>query len=106
MSIDKRSEARSRAGKYSSVEFSTNKEAFIYQFKIRDIASSGIGILVNERSAVLKSLKIGDVLNMKYYPLNLEDQPEYIETEIKHITKDEKGRFKGHYLVGLLVLEK
>jgi len=43
---------------------------------------------------------------MKYYPLNLEDQPEYIETEIKHITKDEKGRFKGHYLVGLLVLEK
>jgi len=35
MSIDKRSEARSRAGKYSSVEFSTNKEAFIYQFKIK-----------------------------------------------------------------------
>ena len=106
MSSDKRSEARSRTGKYSSVEFSTNKEVFTYQFKIRDIASSGIGILVNERSAVLKSLKVGDVLNMKYYPLNLSDQPEYIETEIKHITKDEKGRFKGHYLVGLLGLEK
>ena len=106
MSSDKRSEARSRAGKYSSVEFSTNKEALTYQFKIRDIASSGIGILVNEGSAVLKSLKVGDVLNMKYYPLNLADQPEYIDTEIKHITKDEKGRFKGHYLVGLLVLEK
>lgn len=106
MSSYKRSEARSRAGKYSSVEFSTSKEAFTYQFKIRDIASSGIGILVNERSAVIKSLKVGDVLNMKYYPLNLADQPEYIVTEIKHITKDEKGRFKGNYLVGLSVLEK
>ena len=106
MSSDKRSEARSRVGKYSSVEFSINKEPFTYQFKIRDIASSGIGILINEGSAVLKSLKVGEVLNMKYYPLNLADQPEHIETEIKHITKDEKGRFKGNYLVGLLVLEK
>ena len=105
MSSDKRFEARSRAGKYSSVEFSPNKETVTYQFKIRDIASSGIGILVNEGSALLKNLKVGDVLNMKYYPLNLAEQPEYIETEIKHITKDEKGRFKGHYLVGLLVLE-
>ena len=105
MSSDKRSEARSRAGKYSSVEFSINKEIFTYQFKIRDIAPSGIGILVNEDSAVLKSLKVGDVLKMKYYPLNSADQPEYIETEIKHITKDEKGRFKGHYFVGLFVLK-
>ena len=106
MSSNKRSKVRSKAGKYSSVEFSPNKEVFIYQFKIREISSSGIGILVNKDSAVLKSLKVGDVLNMKYYPLNLSDQPEYIETKIKHITKDEKGRFKGHYLVGLLVLEK
>ena len=106
MSMDKRSEKRSRAGKYSSVEFSPGKEILTYQFKIRDIAPSGIGVLVKEGSAVLRSLKVGVVLNMKYYALNLSDQPEYIETEIKHITKDEKGQFRGHYLVVLKILKK
>jgi len=29
-----------------------------------------------------------------------------LKTEIKHIAKQEEGRFAGHTLVGLLVLEK
>lgn len=106
MASDKRSETRSRAGEYSSVEFSTKKEIFTYQFKIRDVAPSGMGILIKEASAVFKSLKVGDVLDMKYYPLNLSDPPDFLQTEIKHITKDETGRFRGHYLVGLSILGK
>ncbi len=106
MSSDKRSETRSKAGKYSSVEFSTKIEAFSYQFKIRDVASSGMGILVKEDSAAFKSLRIGDVLKMKYYHFNLSDPPDYLQTEIKHITKDETGRFRGHYLIGLSILKK
>ena len=106
MSSDKRSETRSKAGKYSSVEFSTFEEIFTYQFKVRDVASSGMGILVKEDSAAFKSLKVGDVLKMKYYPLNFSDPPVHLQTEIKHITKDETGRFRDHYLVGLSILEK
>jgi len=106
MSNDKRFETRSEAGEYSSVEFSTNQEVFTYQFKIHDVASSGMGILIKKDSTVFKSLKIGDVLNMKYYPLNLADPPDHLQTEIKHITKNETGRFKGHYLVGLSILKK
>ncbi len=106
MANDKRSETRSRAGEYSSVEFSTKKEAFSYQFKIRDVAPSGMGILVKKDSAAFKSLKVGDVLKMKYYPLNLSDPPDYLQTEIKHITKNETGRFRGHYLIGLSILKK
>lgn len=106
MSDDKRSETRSPADKYSSVEFSTKKEVFTYQFKIRDVTSSGMGILVKEDSGAFKNLEVGDVLDMKYYPLNSLDPPDYLQTEIKHITKDETGRFKGHYLIGLSILEK
>lgn len=106
MGSDKRSKTRSMAGEYSSVEFSTEKEAFSYQFKVRDVAPSGMGILVKEDSFAFKSLKVGDVLKMKYYPLNLSDPPDYLQTEIKHITKDETGRFRGHYLIGLSILKK
>jgi hypothetical protein len=28
-----------------------------------------------------------------------------LKTEIKHITKDDEGRFRGLYLVGLSILE-
>lgn len=31
-------------------------------------------------------------------------EPEYRPTTIRHITKSEDGRFRGHYLVGLEIL--
>ncbi len=38
-------------------------------------------------------------MNLKYYPLDLSAGSEVLKTEIKHITKDDKSRFVGHYLV-------
>jgi len=29
-----------------------------------------------------------------------------LETEVKHISKDSQGRFKGHVMVGLQIIEK
>ena len=76
----------------------------VYQFKIRDVSPTGIGILVNESSEVLDHLEVGNVLEMKYNPRNSSDLPESLETEISHITKIEQGEFKGHYIVGMLIL--
>jgi len=47
---------------------------------------------------------VGSTFRIKYYS-NDQSSPEgqSFETEIVHITKDDKGRFKGHYLVGLSV---
>ena len=78
----------------------------VYQFKIRDVSPTGIGILVNESSEVLDHLEVGNVLEMKYNPRNSSDLPESLETEISHITKIEQGEFKGHYIVGMLILER
>jgi hypothetical protein len=51
----------------------------------------------------LKYLEVGQVLNMKYNPADPDGSPERMETEIKHITLLDKGRYRGHYLVGLLI---
>jgi hypothetical protein len=63
-----------------------------------------MGILVREDSEVLKHLKVGDVLNMKYHLPDSSEDPDYLKTEIRHITKDDQGRLGGHYLVGLSIL--
>ena len=103
---ERRSETRSIADQYCSVEFSTSKVEPNYQFKIRDVSSSGLCILVNNRSAVLNHLHVGDIMDMKYYQVKRSERPELIKTKIKHITKDDRGRYKGNYLVGLSAIKK
>ena len=103
---ERRTINRSRVDQYSIVEFSVEGVAHLYQFKIWNISPLGVGVLVTHGSEVLKHLKVGDILNMKYYRQELSEQPEQMETEIKHITKDAQGKFKGNYLVGLSILEK
>lgn len=63
-------------------------------------------IAVKADSGLLKHLSVGDVLNIKYYPTDSSRPAEYLKTQIRHITKDEQGRFKEHFLVGLLILER
>jgi hypothetical protein len=103
--IERRSEPRSIADKYYSVEFSVGDMAFVYQFKIWDISSKGLSVLVKEDSELLNHLKVGEIVRMKYYSTDSTRPTEYLRTEIIHISKDERKRFKGHYLVGLSILE-
>ena len=101
----KRSEPRKMIDKYFRVEFSKSGLTHFYNFKLQDISSKGMCILVKEGSDVLKSLKVGDILGMKYYANEQSGPPNQFKTKIKHITKDEQGRFKGHCLVGLSIIE-
>ena len=103
---EKRAEARNIIDQYYSVEFSVSGAAFVYHFKIWNLSSKGMCVLVKEDSGVLNHLKTGDVLDMKYYRKDSSEQTEYLKTKIRHITMDDTGRFKGHYLVGLSILEE
>jgi hypothetical protein len=91
--------------RYSSVEIAVNSSEPVYMFKIRNSPFAGIAILVKEDSVVLKHLKVGDKLNLKYNPAVASDLPEYRTTEIRHITKENNGRSNGHYLVDFAVSE-
>jgi hypothetical protein len=103
--LERRSEPRSIVDKYYSVEFSLSNMAFSYQFKIWDLSSKGLSVVVKEGSELLKHLKVGEVLRLKYYTTDASTHTEYLRTEIRHITKDQGERFRGHYLVGLSIFE-
>ena len=103
--MERRSESREPVEQYYSVQFSRPELEAVYQFKIRNISTKGMCILVREDSNVLKHLKVGDILNMQFCPSEKTASVQYSRTEIRHITKDDQGRFKGHYLVGLNRLE-
>ena len=103
---EKRREPRTEADKYYSVELSSPDASLRYQFKIWNLSSSGICIVVKEDSDLLKHLEVGNILDMKYYTTDEPYSTECLKTQIKHITKDKEGRFKNHALVGLLILEK
>jgi hypothetical protein len=102
---EKRSGSRRIVDRFYSVEF-LSKDHFIYQFKLRDISSKGLCIIVNESSAVLKQLKVGDTLAMTFNPPRAEGPPESLKTEIVHITKNAEEPFTGHVLIGLLIIER
>lgn len=102
----RRTDSRTIVGEYYSVEFSISNLDFVYQFKIWDMSINGMCVLVREDSKLLNHVKVGDVLDMKYYSSDIVNAIKLLKTEVKHITKDDQGRFKGHYLVGLSILDK
>ena len=103
---ERRSEHRSLAEKYYSVQFTTEGMSSFYQFKLWNISSSGLCILVKEDSEILPHLRIDDIIEMTYYLTDGQGANEILQTQIKHITKNEDGRFQGHFLVGLSILDK
>jgi len=102
--IERRAEPRTIVDQYYSVQLSINGLEFDYQFKIWDISSQGMCILIKKDSNVLNHLNIGAVMDMKYSPIEVSNPPEVLKTKIMHITKDSKGRFKEYYMVGLSIL--
>ena len=90
--------------RYQSVEFSIKGLDFPYHVRIWDNASESMSILVNECSSVLPLLKVGDTLDSKYYSEDSVYPSENMRTVIRHITKNNNGRLKGHYLIGLKIL--
>lgn len=100
---EKRSEQRKRVDKYYSVEFMVKDLGRVYQFKIWDLSSKGMCILVKDDSKVLEHLNVGEVVKMKYYQEEQLQPVEHFETKVKHITKEESGRFKGHHMIGLSI---
>ena len=98
--------SRNYLDQYSSVEISNNSVDFSYHFKLWNVAAASMCILVKEDSELLPKLKEGDKFNMKYYTGKSFCPAEYRETAIRHISKDDNGRFRGHYLVHLEILDK
>ena len=101
---DRRIESRTLPDLYHSVQFTKQGLDMTYQFKIRNISTKGMCILVGQNSHVISHLEVGNILDMKYYPEEGKGPIDQSKTEIIHITKGEPERFEGHYLIGLSLL--
>lgn len=101
---ERRSEPRTRVEQYHSAEFIFEGREHHYQFRIWDTASSSMCVLVKENSEVLPLLRVGDAVRVKYYSSDAQNPSEPLKTIIRHVTKNDQGRFKGHYLVGLEIV--
>jgi hypothetical protein len=87
---EKRAETIKTLEKMKSVELKLPNLP-IYVFRVKDSSPNGICFLVKADSDILNHIQEGQILNT---------------SEIKHITKMDKGPYKDHQLVGLMILEK
>ncbi len=104
-SVENESEPGKQVGQdqYHSVEVSLN--GLTRQFKLWNMASTPMCVLVKEDSRILPWLKVGEMFNVKYHAAEPAHPPQYLETLVVHVTKNDQGRFQGHYLVGLRIVE-
>jgi hypothetical protein len=101
---ERRKEERT-AATMASVEFAVNTLELVYQFKIIETSASGMSFIIKEGSAVLEHMKEGMVIDMKYYPEGVREAPKFLKTRIMHITKSDTPRYRGHYQVGIKLLD-
>ena len=104
-SMDKRSESRDAPKGFHGASIKLVGVP-LYQFKLKDSSENGASILVKEDSFMLNYLKVGQTLNINFSSDLEFDHNGNFETEIVHITRVDKGRYKGHYLVGVQILDK
>ena len=104
-SVKTNEDLKSRAAQYHSVEVSIHGLDYLYQFKIRNISSESMNVIVRENSGILNELEVGKRFTMKYYTDDFARSTDSLDTEIIHITRADEGRFKGHYIVGLSIVK-
>jgi hypothetical protein len=102
---EKRAETRKTIEKMRSVELKLPNLP-IYVFRVKDNSTIGICFLVKADSDILNHIQEGQILNLKYHTEDTTTLTEDFNSEIKHITKMDKGPYKDHQLVGLMILEK
>ena len=78
----------------------------IYQFRLHDESSVGAGILIKEDSKFLSMIEVGQIVDADFFSSDGAGPTGNYRVEIRHITKPNKGKNKGHFLVGLKILEK
>jgi len=86
-----------------SVEVSVDGLDHPHQFRIWSADPASMFVVVKQSSQILNRLKVGDTLEMTYHTRDAYCPTRTMATRIRHITKEDQGRFGGHCLVGLAV---
>jgi hypothetical protein len=101
--VKRRYDPGAMLARYHSVQFSPEELNPVYQFKLWQPTYEEMRILVKEDSAVLKYIKVGDILDMQYCMPGFSHK-EIFKTKISHITKIDQKSSKEHFWIGLSAL--
>lgn len=78
----------------------------VYQLKVRDVSPNGAGIMVRADSKFLTMVQTGQEMNVDFLsPVDATTLSGHYTSRIEHISELEKGRFKGHLVVGISILK-
>ena len=94
-----------KADGHLRAEIKISRNDLGYQFKLQEIDDHQGCFFINENSAVLNILDVGTVLDMKYWTAEKIRLVKYVRAQIKNITRQKHKPFKGHYKVGLSILQ-
>lgn len=89
---------------FHSVEFVLQSPHPIYQFKLWRSERNRAFLLIKDSSTLLKHLKVGNILPMKYHYDGSALDTEVCDTQIEKIVNEEQGRFRGHHRVELAIV--
>ena len=83
------------AGAYLEFDLDENR----FRFQLLDTSPTGMGILVKEEeTGMLSWFEPGDQIRAEY---KTPEASMTMDFEVRHVTQIERGKFKGHYQVGL-----
>jgi hypothetical protein len=76
----------------------------VHEVKLKDLSPKGVSILFKDSSSLLNHLQIGQTVLVKFFFEDRSNPSEMLQAEVKHITEENEGRFKGNYSAGLSIL--
>jgi hypothetical protein len=79
----------------------------VYQLKVRDLSEKGAGIVARTDSKFLDMIRSGQELEVKLICFaDATGLSGRFRSRIVHISELKEGRFKGHMVIGISILEK
>ena len=78
----------------------------IHQLKMRDSSLHGACLVVKNDSSIMDYLMVDQTLSIRFHSVERSRPAGIFKIEIRHITEGNPGRFDGHYLVGVKIIER
>jgi hypothetical protein len=104
-SRDRRTALRHPAQPEDMVEFNIAGYP-VYQLKLQNVSQSGAGVIVRPDSQLLTLIHVDQQLKVKLLSRDSQLAQGIYQFRIAHITESKEGRYKGHMVVGIELLEK
>ena len=100
---EKKYQSLKKVDDFYRAEIKLGKFDLVYQLKLKELNGSEACFLIKQDSAIFIKLKVGNVLEMKYWTGGKTKIIKFVKAKVKDITKQNQELLNGHYLVYLSI---